>query len=199
MKPKVIVGLGNPGQEYLHTRHNIGFIALEQFSSKHNILFFNEKRHYSLIGKGFINKVQNFEVICVKPQTYMNLSGKAIKSIFEKYQNLDPTDLIIIHDDVDLSFGKIKIKLGGGDGGHKGVHSIINELGSNNFIRVRIGIGRSQSNQSVREYVLSNFLKCEMDILNKILTAVTSILEDIVTFNVNYAMNKYNGKDFITT
>ncbi len=186
----LIVGLGNPGRKYSKTRHNLGFMVVDKLAQKYD-LDFNEKKDY-LISQG---NIESKEVALIKPLTYMNLSGKAVREIADEkiLKNL-PNSLIVIHDDLDLPVGRIKIKKNGSSGGHKGVQSIIDYLGTKNFIRVKIGIGKDQE-MEISDYVLSPFSKEQKAIIkDKVLQAVDSIVT-ILTEGVDKAMNIYNKED----
>lgn len=184
----LIVGLGNPGSKYRHTRHNIGFDVIDSLSEKYNI----QAREYDdFIRYGGL--IDDEEVVLLKPLTYMNRSGIAVKRNLYKY-SIPLERLIVIHDDLDLSTGLLKLKKNGGTGGHKGLESIVVETGSNEFIRVRIGIGRNPDIVT-DQYVLSRFLDEERKVINEaILLAQESILE-IMTKGIDYAMNKFNKKN----
>lgn len=183
----LIVGLGNPGRKYSKTRHNIGFMVIDKLADTYGLKF-TEQDDY-LICRG---NIEGKEISLLKPLTYMNLSGKAVNKLLDKkiLENL-PHSLIVIHDDIDLPVGKIKIKKNGSSGGHKGVQSIIEHLGSKNFIRVKIGIGK-ETGIDVSDYVLNPFTKEQKPIIKeKILQAVESIVI-ILTYGLDKAMNIYN-------
>lgn len=186
----LIVGLGNPGRKYIKTRHNLGFIVVDKLAEKYD-LEFNEKNFY-LISQG---NIEGKEVTLIKPLTYMNLSGKAIREIVDKkiLENL-PKSIIVIHDDLDLPLGRIKIKKNGSSGGHKGVQSIIEHLGTKDFIRVKIGIGKDPE-MEISDYVLSPFSNQQKAIIKeKVSQAVDSIVT-ILTKGVDKAMNIYNKEE----
>ncbi|WP_027108008.1 aminoacyl-tRNA hydrolase [Lacticigenium naphthae] len=151
---KMIVGLGNPGAKYRETKHNIGFITIDEFVHQHGIGL-NKTKFESVYGEGFIG---NEKVIIVKPQTFMNDSGRAVRSLMD-YFDIEVSDLVIIYDDMDLPTGKIRLRQKGSAGGHNGIKSVIQHIGTQNFNRIRIGIGRPLTNQSVVSHVLSPFLK----------------------------------------
>lgn len=149
---KIIIGLGNKGEEYNWTRHNIGFEFVNFFSEKIKCSF-NKKNKLAIWGE---KSIKGKKIIILKPMTFMNLSGVAVLSLMKKFKTgID--DILVIHDEIDLSLFKIKIKKGGGDAGHKGIHSIINELKNDKFARVRIGVGKPESKSEVIDYVLSKF------------------------------------------
>ena len=162
MKSKfLIVGLGNPGDKYKNTRHNIGFLVLEYL-----INFFElkiSKNNYSILSERvFINKFKRVNTFFMLPLTYMNSSGIAIKEFFNN-RDINAFQIIVIHDDIDMKLGKIKIKSKSGHGGHNGIKSIINELGTNDFIRVKIGIDRPSRKELIPDYVLSEFTEFEKE------------------------------------
>jgi PTH1 family peptidyl-tRNA hydrolase len=181
---KLIVGLGNPGNIYETTRHNIGFLVIDYFSQKNSISL-HTKRFKSTIGRGNISSTP---VLLVKPVTFMNRSGEAISAIVRYYQ-INPENLIIIHDDIDLAFGRIKIKTCGGSGGHRGIESLISSLATNAFIRIRIGIGRPPSGIDESEFVLQPFTGDEEKCLSDIIGRVDQCVELIVEHGTATAMN----------
>jgi PTH1 family peptidyl-tRNA hydrolase len=184
---KLIAGLGNPGTKYQLSRHNIGFLVLEALAEKQNIEI-RQKKFDAFLGKGtFSGK----NVMMAKPQTFMNLSGEAIKKLLW-YFKIDLGDLIVVHDDLDLPFGSIRIKGGGGHGGHKGLISIIDSLGSSDFIRIRLGIGKPERKEMVDRYVLEHFTNDEMKILPDILTRACGAVMEVISSGTQPAMNQFN-------
>lgn len=184
----LIVGLGNPGSRYAQTRHNIGFQSVDAISSKNRI----QLSHTDLLcqwGKGFIKRK---EVLLAKPQTYMNLSGRAILALISSF-HLSRQDLFVIYDDMDLPLGSLRIREKGGSGGHRGMDSIIQCLGTSDFPRLRIGIGRPDDPQNSKEYVLTKFLKREQPIATKITEIVTQCIETVLVQGTLEAMNKFNN------
>ncbi|MFQ5843111.1 MAG: aminoacyl-tRNA hydrolase, partial [Thermodesulfobacteriota bacterium] len=145
----LIVGLGNPGRKYRFTRHNTGFLVIDGLA-KRNGIDLGERRYKARFGRGLIKE---HEAILAKPLTFMNLSGVAVGRIMEVF-HLEEKDLIVIHDDVDMDFGRIKIRQGGGHGGHKGIESIQDLLGCSGFVRVKVGIGRPTEYKDLSDYVL---------------------------------------------
>ncbi len=190
-KIKIIAGLGNPGTKYIHTRHNAGFDIIEAVAQTYSINI-NKKKFNSLYSK---NIIENKQVILVKPTTYMNLSGFPIKK-FSDYYNIKHTDIIIIHDDIDLLLGRIKIKEKGGDGGHKGVRSIIDALGDNNFIRVRFGVGRPETEKKteVSDYVLKSYDYFEKKNIKSLIDKAKEAAISILLEGVEDSMNYFNRK-----
>ena len=173
----LVVGLGNPGNKYKNTRHNIGFKVLDYICNRFELLFF-EENNYKYSERYFISKGLRKDVFFLYPLTYMNNSGEAIKNFCEKYKfNVNNNiDLIVIHDDIDMNIGKIKLKRKSGHGGHNGIKSIINEIGTNDFIRIKIGIGRPVNKELIPEYVLSKFSKDEIPIIKDSIKKASNIL-----------------------
>ncbi|MFC1856360.1 aminoacyl-tRNA hydrolase, partial [Thermodesulfobacteriota bacterium] len=149
MATKLIIGLGNPGPKYELNRHNLGFIVLDNLALKHNINI-SKKKELCIIGNG---DILGTNVILAKPQTYMNKSGFSVVRLLN-YFKIEPEDLIVIHDDLDLEFNQLKIKSNGGHGGHNGIRSIMQLLATDKFTRLRAGIGRPQGRMPVEKYVL---------------------------------------------
>lgn len=194
---KLIVGLGNPGESFADNRHNIGFMCIGHFARSQRIKF-DRRQSRARIGTGTVAGVQ---VVVAKPQTFMNLSGEAVKLLVQKYK-IDLDGLLVIHDDLDLPLGKLRIRKGGGSGGHNGVESVISALGSRDFARLRIGIGRPSlppcsneaSENEVIAYVLSSFKPEEKLIVDAIMPRAAEAVLCILTDGLTAAMNKYNQK-----
>lgn len=192
---KLIVGLGNPGLFYANNRHNIGYMCVNRFARDHKIRF-NKKQGLARVGTG---EIDGEEVVLARPQTFMNESGEAVSRLVTKYK-IGMSDLIIIHDDLDLPTGKIRLRQGRGSGGHKGIESIIARLGKGNFYRVRVGIGRPDilenadidKEQVVIDYVLSGFTREERKIINGVIPEVSRAVSCLLTEGIETAMNKYN-------
>jgi PTH1 family peptidyl-tRNA hydrolase len=192
---KLIVGLGNPGQRYANNRHNVGFICLSHFARTQGIQF-DKKQGKARIGTG---EVAGNKVVLAKPQTYMNLSGESVSRLIKKF-NINPDDLLVIHDDLDLPLGKIRIRHGSSSGGHKGIDSIINELGSQDFIRLRVGIGHPAENKDTTEfsddeiitYVLGDFTPDEKQTITQVIPKVSEAILCLLTEGLTVAMNRYN-------
>ena len=192
---KLIVGLGNPSRIYANNRHNIGFMCLGYFARTHGIRL-DRKQGYARTGAG---EVAGEKVILARPQTYMNLSGESVSRLVKRFKvGLD--DLIIIHDDLDLPLGKIRIRYGGGSGGHKGIDSIITYLDSQDFTRIRAGIGRpaivegsaEDEEAEVIAYVLSGFTPEEKETVAQVISQVSEAILCLFTEGLTAAMNKYN-------
>ena len=184
---KLIVGLGNPGKEYEKTRHNTGFMVLDEISNKFNIEI-NKEKSKALIGIGEINSKK---VMLVKPQTFMNLSGEAIRGLIDFYKE-DIENVVVIFDDIDLEIGDIRIKERGSAGTHNGMKSVVSHLGTEKFRRVKVGIGKPRENMDLISHVLGKFTQDEVKILeNSINNAVEATIM-IINDEVEKAMNKYN-------
>jgi len=185
----LVVGLGNPGKEYTLTKHNVGFLVVDELGKRVGIDI-KKNKFQSLYGEGFL---EGNKILLLKPQTYMNRSGGAVSSASDFYK-IPPENIIVIHDEMDISFGRIMIKPGGGSAGNKGIKSIISSLGSKDFIRVRIGIGKPNAKSDGANHVLSNFSKSESTMVEEsIQTAADAVLE-IINNGLEKAMNKYNVK-----
>ncbi len=172
----LIVGLGNPGKEYANTPHNAGFMALDEFQKEHSFPDFKlSKKHSSLISEGILNQVK---VVLAKPQTFMNNSGKAVQSLLKLGLSKTKPSLVVIHDDIDISLGKVKVSKGSGSAGHKGVESIIQALGTKDFTRIRIGICPENGKpENVEDFVLRSFQKSELPLLQSALQNAIQTLE----------------------
>ena len=187
----LIVGLGNPGRGYAGNRHNIGFTCLNHFAGMQGIRL-DKKQGQARIGSG---KVAGSQMVLAKPQTYMNRSGQSVSRLVEKF-NTTLDDLLIIHDDLDLPLGKIRIRQGGGSGGHKGINSTITELGSQDFLRLRVGIGRPATSElseaDIITYVLSDFPPEEKQVIAQVVPRVSEAILCLLTEGLAAAMSKYN-------
>ena len=186
---RLIVGLGNPGEKYRFTRHNIGFMVVDRLAHVHQISL--DKRKCNVVfGRG---RAGHLAIILAKPMTFMNRSGQAAKEL-ACFFGLGKEDLLVIHDDIDFDFGKIKIKQKGGDGGHNGIKSLIEAWGSGAFTRVRIGIGRPQTQEEVRAYVLGRFGAKEEKFLEEVIATAQDAVETISLKGISEAMNRLHGK-----
>jgi len=188
---KLVVGLGNPGKQYEKNRHNVGFMAIDVFANKHDIEL-SVKKKKALFGKGRFN---GEEVILLKPQTFMNLSGEAVLYL-ASFLKIKSEDIIVVADDSDLPLGMIRIRKNGSSGGHNGIKSLIYSLKTSNFPRVRIGIGRPPEDSGIElsDYVLQDFTEEEFKVIRSILDDVADALYIIITSSIDQAMNKYNRK-----
>ena len=187
----MIAGLGNPGSRYKNTRHNIGFKVINLWG-KFLGVHFNGRRFQSRNARA---RLLGREIILIRPVTFMNQSGKSIKACVDFY-HLKTENILVIHDDVDLQVGKIKVVRNGGAGGHKGVLSVIQHLGSREFPRVKIGIGRPCFSESIEDYVLSSFYRDEKEIMEKVIEIGLRACELVISNGVESAMNVINGKNF---
>jgi len=186
---KLIVGLGNPGRKYYFTRHNIGFRVIDVLAREWDIPI-TKKKMLARWGKGNW-KYQG--IILAKPQTYMNLSGESVIKLV-KYFRIKTEDIIVIHDDIDLKFGNIKVRENGGDGGHKGIKSLIEQLGDRKFIRIRAGVDRPDKYDDVSNYVLEIFDHQQKKTLKAYIKKAAEAVETIVLEGTVAAMNRYNTK-----
>ena len=189
---KIVVGLGNPGVKYEFTRHNIGFRIIDNLAQDIGIEFKKVKSYYSLISRGMIN---NYKVILVKPQTFMNLSGRAVNKIVSYYK-IPFQDLLIVYDDLNLELGQIRIRKRGSSGGHKGMESIIQYLNSEDIPRLRVGIGSPLVNSDLNciSYVLSVFEAEEREKTKGIIKLSTEAIKTIIKDGFWEAMRRYNKK-----
>jgi PTH1 family peptidyl-tRNA hydrolase len=185
----LIVGLGNPGREYMNSRHNLGFMLIDRLSVRLN------GRLTRMQAKALVGTVshEGNKLILAKPQTYMNLSGQSIQSLARFYK-VALENMLVAHDDLDLPFGTIRIRPGGGPGGQKGVASTIDRLGTKDFPRLRIGIGRPPGRMDPTDYVLQNFTQSDVILLSEILDRAAQAALTFVTEGLDAAMNKFNGE-----
>jgi PTH1 family peptidyl-tRNA hydrolase len=191
---KLIVGLGNPGRIYAHNRHNIGFMCVSHLARTQGIRF-DRKQGYARTGNG---EIAGEKVVLARPQTHMNTSGESVGRLVKRL-NITPSDLIVIHDDLDLPPGKIRIRLGSRSAGHKGLDSIIAHLGSREFYRIRVGIGHpplttdsADKEAAVIAYVLSDFTSEERKTISKVIPEVSQAMLCLLNEGLTAAMNKYN-------
>lgn len=191
---KLVVGLGNPGFLYARNRHNVGFMAVSHFAKRLQIDF-DRKQGHARTGMGTLG---NLKVLVARPQTYMNASGESVSALMKRWE-ISPSGLIVIHDDLDLPLGKLRLRLGGGSGGHKGLDSIISRIGTKEFLRVRIGIDRPEVNDdtppkedAVISYVLSDFTRHEREMIDGILPTVSDAIIAILREGIVAAMNEFN-------
>ena len=186
---KVFVGLGNPGVHYQRNRHNVGFRVVERLAKVNHILI-STKRFRTLYGTG---QIDSLEVAITKPLTFMNRSGEAVKKMVDFF-HVGMEDLIVIHDDLDLPLGRLRFKQRGGDGGHQGVRSIIESIGGNNFLRLKVGIGRPPKGMDPAEYVLNDFDQIEQPRLDEIVSRAAEALTVLLSEGLQTAMNRYQKK-----
>lgn len=183
----LVVGLGNPGKQYEATRHNVGFIAIDELAKKLDIKV-DKLKFKSIIGEG---RVAGEKIILAKPQTYMNLSGQAVVELM-KFYKIEPENLIVIYDDIDLEVGKLRIRKSGSSGTHNGMRNIIYLTGKQDFPRIRIGVSKPRPGQDLASFVLSKFDKSEVDLMISVIeNAALAVIETMNT-NLDKAMNMYN-------
>ncbi|MBR6098276.1 aminoacyl-tRNA hydrolase [bacterium] len=183
---KLIAGLGNIGDKYCFTRHNAGFMTLDRWALTENFSFKQETKLKSFIAK---NKINGEDIIFIKPTTFMNLSGEAVRAVMDYYK-INVSDIIIIYDDIALPAGKIRLRANGSDGGHNGIKSIIQHIGTSNFNRIKIGIG-PQIGPS-EHYVLQNFSKEQMDILKEVLDKSIEAAKSVIKDGMEKSQNLFN-------
>lgn len=186
----IIVGLGNPTKEYDNTRHNIGFAAIDMLADKYGINV-TEVKHKALLGKGVIN---GSKVILVKPMTYMNLSGEAVRAVIDYYKVDEAEELLVIYDDISLDVGQLRVRKKGSAGGHNGIKNIIAHLGHDTFKRIKIGVGEKPKGYDLADYVLGHFSKEDLTVLKEGMERVDGAVNLILEDNIDDAMNRYNTK-----
>lgn len=182
---KLVVGLGNPGKEYASTRHNIGFMCVDNYVGN-----CDWKEKFNALYQQVV--INGEKVLFIKPLTYMNLSGQAVRG-FVDYFKIDIEDILIIQDDLDLALGKIRLKINSSAGGHNGIKSIINELGTDNFARLKIGIAHSEFSDT-KDYVLGKFNEEDMKVINASILLSKQIIDSFLNVGIEKTMNKYNTK-----
>lgn len=183
---KLIVGLGNPGLEYERTRHNVGFLVIDEIAKKLNVKL-SKERFDSMF---YINE----DFILMKPNTFMNLSGEAVKKAMDFFKILSK-DILIIHDDLDIKIGQAKIKISNSSGGHNGVKNIIEKINTAEFYRLKIGIGRPEKNEtSISSYVLGDFTNEQYDIISKVVEQSAEAVISIIYNGIHYVTNNFNKK-----
>ncbi len=185
----VIAGLGNPGRNYKDTRHNAGFMVIDYMARQNGI----KVRSFKYKARTGTGRIDREKILLLKPRTYMNLSGISVEECL-KGQKVEPARLVVIHDDMDLPAGRIKVKAGGGSGGHKGIDSIIKYLGTDEFARVRFGIGKPVDKEETVDYVLSPFSPSEREELENALEKGARAALCVVFEGADAAMNKFNFK-----
>ena len=184
----IIVGLGNPGEKYDNTRHNCGFLTIDALAKKHN-LDFQESKQKALVAKGVIN---GEKVILAKPLTFMNLSGESVRALTDYYKVDYESEVIIVYDDISLPVGNLRIRKKGSAGGHNGIKSIISHLGSDNFIRIKVGVGEKPKGYDLADYVLGHFSSEEQVMMQEAFNKGAEAVETIMESGPDKAMNKYN-------
>lgn len=183
-----IIGLGNPGPEYAETRHNVGFRVVDLLAERHSIRL-RRRRLRSEVGQG---QIAGQKVLLVKPQTFMNNSGEAVVKVSD-YFDLEPQDLLIVYDDLDLELGTLRLRAAGSPGTHKGMRSIVEHLGSQEFPRLRLGIGPLPPSADAREFVLSRFKPAQVPITDEMVTRAAEAVEYYLSEGMAAAMNEFNA------
>lgn len=187
-----IVGLGNPGLQYENTRHNVGFLTIDYLAEKHNINV-KKLKHKALYGQG---EISDHKVMLIKPQTYMNNSGESVRD-FKNFYKFDDDKLIVILDDIDIDFGKIRIKKKGSAGTHNGMKSIIYQTQTDKFPRIKISVGQKPEYMDLANFVLSGFNGKDVDIVREEIIMAADAIEMMLETNIDKAMNKYNSIDLL--
>ena len=185
----LIVGLGNPTSKYAGTRHNIGFSVITELSDKHRIDL-NVKEHKAICGKGYIG---GEKILLMEPQTFMNLSGEAIRSAMDFYK-LTNEDIIVIYDDISLDVGQLRLRKKGSAGGHNGIKSIIQHLGTDEFMRIKVGVGNKPAEWDLADYVLARFPDNELETVRESVKLAGEACDTILIDGIDKAMNQYNKK-----
>ncbi|MGN0360237.1 MAG: aminoacyl-tRNA hydrolase [Hominisplanchenecus sp.] len=186
----IIVGLGNPGKQYAHTRHNVGFDTIDILAERYRISV-DTKKHKALYGKGMI---EGRKVILAKPQTFMNLSGESVRELIDFYKIDEAKELIVIYDDISLEPGQLRLRAKGSAGGHNGIKNIIAHLGGQEFGRVKVGIGEKPKGYDLADYVLGHFSKEERKKMDASLERAADAVVRILVDDMASAMNEYNKK-----
>lgn len=189
MSDFLLVGLGNPGPKYETTRHNIGFMAVDRIGDRHRISLTQQKFH----GRYGSGRVGDAKAALLEPQTFMNLSGKAVAAA-ARFFRLEPDHIVVLHDEIDLDFGAVRVKVGGGHGGHNGLRDIVDKIGSKDFIRIRLGVGRP-THGDVTNWVLSPFATDETATLDDMLRVAADAVEMILKDGPEAAQNEFNGRN----
>jgi PTH1 family peptidyl-tRNA hydrolase len=184
---KLVVGLGNPGADYHETRHNLGYRVVETLAHQYRILL-KERAEKAVYGQGSIKGVK---VVLSKPLTFMNRSGGAVRDLCQTFQ-ISPADLIVIHDDIDLDLGRLRIKTRGGHGGHNGLKSILEALGTDRFIRVKLGVGRPRGEEAM-DHVLSSFTLQERPVVDEMIGHAVAAVELVIIDGIAQAMNQFHN------
>jgi peptidyl-tRNA hydrolase, PTH1 family len=186
---RLIVGLGNPGLQYAQNRHNIGFLVLDELARRYGAAFLAKNKSHLAEAR-----FEGQKIFLQKPQTYMNLSGEAVQPLAKFYQ-LEPSQIVVVHDDLDLPFGRLRIRVGGSSGGQNGVKDIAARLGTDKFVRLKVGISRPPQGWSVQNWVLSNFLPEEKSMLEQLVTLAADAVVCVTQLGVQETQNRFNQTD----
>ena len=191
---RLVVGLGNPGNKYEDTRHNAGFLVADKIAEDFN-LSFNKTKFDTIFGRGFIEDV---DVVLAKPMAFMNRSGPPLQKLAH-YFRIPGEDMLVIHDDIDLAFGRLKIKEKGGHGGHNGIRSIMDAFGGGDFDRLRIGVGRSEAGENVTDHVLGRFSADKAEMVVRVISVARDAVVTVLCEGTKVGMNAFNRKDLLIT
>ncbi|MBW2705215.1 MAG: aminoacyl-tRNA hydrolase [Deltaproteobacteria bacterium] len=191
---RLVVGLGNPGNKYEDTRHNAGFLVADKIAQDFN-LSFNKIKFDTIFGRGFVEDV---DVLLAKPMAFMNRSGPPLQKLAH-YFRIPGEDMLVIHDDIDLAFGRFKIKEKGGHGGHNGIRSIMDAFGGGDFARLRIGVGRSEAGENVTDHVLGRFSDDKSEMVARIIAVARDAVVTVLGEGMKVGMNAFNRKDLLIT
>jgi len=191
---RLVVGLGNPGNKYEDTRHNAGFLVADKIAEDFN-LSFNKTKFDTIFGRGFIEDV---DVVLAKPMAFMNRSGPPLQKLAH-YFRIPGEDMLVIHDDIDLAFGRLKIKEKGGHGGHNGIRSIMDAFGGGDFERLRIGVGRSEAGENVTDHVLGRFSGDKAEKVARVIAVARDAVVTVLSEGTKFGMNAFNRKDLLIT
>jgi PTH1 family peptidyl-tRNA hydrolase len=190
-QPWLVVGLGNPGKEYARNRHNVGFMVADLLAQRVGAKFARHRRAVADVAEGRLG-FQGPKLVLAKPLTYMNLSGGPVAALAQFYK-VPPGQVIAVHDELDLPYGQLRMKCGGGEGGHNGLRSMSKSLGTKDYVRVRVGIGRPPGRQDPADYVLSDFSAVERKELEFLVDRAADVVEAVVTRGLEWAQNAYHG------
>jgi len=185
-----VVGLGNPGKDYRDTRHNAGFMVADKIAQEFNIELKNKKFNI-VFGRGFVEDVA---ILLAKPLAFMNRSGPPVQQLAH-YFRIQCRDMLVIHDDIDLAFGRLKIKEKGGHGGHNGIRSLMDAFGGDDFVRLRIGVGRSELGEGVTGHVLGRFTTRQSQRLSRVIASALDAVVTVLSQGTKVGMNLFNGRD----
>ena len=191
---RLVVGLGNPGNKYEDTRHNAGFLVADKIAQDFN-LSFNKTKFDTILGRGF---VEDADVLLAKPMAFMNRSGPPLQKLAH-YFRIPGEDMLVIHDDIDLAFGRLKIKEKGGHGGHNGIRSIMDAFGGGDFARLRIGVGRSEAGENVTDHVLGRFSDDKSEMVARVIAVARDAVVTVLGEGIKVGMNAFNRKDLLIT
>lgn len=190
-QPWLVVGLGNPGKEYARNRHNVGFMVAELLAGRLGAKFARHRRAVAEVAEGRLG-FGGPKLILARPLTYMNLSGGPVAALTQFYK-VPPGQVIAVHDELDIAYGLVRVKCGGGEGGHNGLRSMTKSLGTKEYVRVRVGVGRPPGRQDPADYVLSDFSAVERKELDFVVDRAADVVESVVTQGVEKTQNAYHG------